>query len=345
MVAAYARVYAFQRVAGGVRNIKVEDGSVATLYSDDATASDLYASVTEQSLAIIDLENQQAIAAWGVLAEASGADPAFIGVVSSTLGGYVAIAGPVVALQTTTGGQVKTALKAHDGNVHIADKLYLGDDGLWVFDPVTKTESIRGAAFAKVRGRGFGANGDLTEWTGPNIPLAAMTKANGVRWEDTSGGAYFGGQITAGALGNGGQGTDIGVGVSREVGPFATHGNPIAVAFSYSFTRTARRTAGSPLPANPTADIRLYRKIGVGAETLVSTMNVTGVSSAVQNDINDWAVTDSMSGSQTYTDTAGGTDDRTYRVEVYSRALGALPGSQITASALSQRYGLTTSEN
>lgn len=309
-----------------LRQVKAERGVLpATAYSDDQAARALSATVTEQSLAIIDLENQQALAAWGVLAEASGADPAFIGVVSSTLGGYVAIAGPVVALQTTTGGQVKTALKAHDGNVHIADKLYLGDDGLWVFDPVTKTESIRGPGFAKVRGRGFGANGDLTEWSGPNIPIGSMTKANGVRWEDVNGNAYFGGNLSAGVLTARDRTSSLSVSASVDTGRYNSHGGAISVTVSlsggwgksyYSPTNLAAATETG------TVEVSLDRAVNGGAfidgvAIMSRAYNWTRENQGFEPGLG-FLISESggYSGSLTYTDPQQIAQDRQYRARI-----------------------------
>ena len=137
----------------GWRRLKLEPGPVCTTWSDDASTRALSASVTEQSLAIIDLENQQAIAAWRVKAEAAGGRPAIIEAVSSTLGGYIAFG---------------------------AEQIYFGDNT--VFDDATDTLqtvvglNVRVLAF----GAPFGADSNLLEWWGPaSIALGAMRPANG----------------------------------------------------------------------------------------------------------------------------------------------------------------------
>ncbi|CAM3126316.1 hypothetical protein [Brevundimonas diminuta] len=74
-----------------LRQVKAERGVLpATAYSDDQAARALSATVTEQSLAIIDLENQQAIASWRIKSEASGSKPAIIEAVSALGGSHVA---------------------------------------------------------------------------------------------------------------------------------------------------------------------------------------------------------------------------------------------------------------
>ena len=70
-----------------VWGIKVNFGAVATEFSDDYSGTALEASITEQSLAIIDLENQKSIAADEVLANALGGLPTLLRLISSSAGG------------------------------------------------------------------------------------------------------------------------------------------------------------------------------------------------------------------------------------------------------------------
>ena len=140
--------------------IKFERGSVATIYSNDASQKAISASVTEHSLAIIDLETQQALARWEVVANASGGKPARIGLTSSSLGSFVALDAPYI---------------------------FWGDNT--VFDDATDTlqttvgPNIRVLAF----GAPFGASGNLLEWWGPSsIAIGSMTTANGLNGRMTT---------------------------------------------------------------------------------------------------------------------------------------------------------------
>jgi len=316
-------------------SIKVEAGATATIYSNDGTTKSLAGSVTQQSLAIIDLENQQALAAYELLANASGGDPAYLRLVSSTAGGYAALASSVVALQTTSGGQVKTALRAFNGNVHIGDKLYLGDDGLWVFDPVTKTESIRGTGFAKVRGRGFGANGDLTEWSGPNIAIGAMTKANGVRWEDVNGNAYFGGSLSAGVLTNKASTSSLSFGATTETARFGSNGGSIKITLSLSggwAKQYWNPTSLANASENGNVVVTLYRSVNGGAFTAVATLPMTyGWTRTNQGNEPGlgWSIAEqgSYGASLTYTDPQTSTQDRQYRATITTFSPNTLPGA------------------
>ena len=134
-------------------SIKIEKGSVATIYSTDATQNEISASVTEQRLAIIDLENQQNIALFRVKTEASGSRPAII----------EAYSGLGISALAFSAGQI-----------------YLGDNT--VFDDATNTwQTIDGSTvYIRAEGAPFGAFNNLREWWGPTgIALGAMTPDNG----------------------------------------------------------------------------------------------------------------------------------------------------------------------
>ena len=113
----------------------------------------LQASVTDNTLAIVDLENQQVLAAWQKVADASGGKPARIGLVSSTLGSYVALDAPYI---------------------------FWGDNT--VFDDATDTlqTTVGGRIRVLALGAPFGNPANLVEWWGPTgIALSAMTTTNG----------------------------------------------------------------------------------------------------------------------------------------------------------------------
>ncbi|HAL07210.1 MAG TPA: hypothetical protein DCP26_07640, partial [Brevundimonas sp.] len=158
-----------------LRQAKTEAGSVCTIYSSDASVSSLSATVTEQSLAIVDLENQQSLAAWHVVAEASGGKPARIGIASSALGTYVALDAPYI---------------------------FWGDNT--VFEDATDTlqttvgENRRVLAF----GAPFGASGNLLEWWGPaTTALGTMTTGNGLNGRMTTAPYVFDNVIGGGKTG------------------------------------------------------------------------------------------------------------------------------------------------
>ena len=140
--------------------IKVNFGAVATDFSDDYSATVLEASVTEQSLAIIDLEELQALASYQLIASATGGKPARLALVSSTAGSFIALDAPYI---------------------------FWGDNT--VFDDATDTLQTTVGANRRVLAFGapFGASGDLLEWWGPSATaLSAMTTANGLNGRMTT---------------------------------------------------------------------------------------------------------------------------------------------------------------
>lgn len=144
-----------------VRQGKLEFGSLpATPYSGEASERQLAASVTEQSLAIIDLENQNALASWRVKTEATGGRPTILQLLSGSFGSSIAMT---------------------------AEQIYFGDNT--VFDDATDTIQTVWGSTRKVMAWGapFGPD-NLVEWTGPsNISLGSMTKANAGFWVDRFG--------------------------------------------------------------------------------------------------------------------------------------------------------------
>jgi len=100
-----------------LRQVKAERGALpATAYSADQAQRALSATVTEQSLAIVDLENNLAGAGFRKIAEAVGGAPTYYEFFSSNTGGYAAIAAPVVALvNTSVGGDPVVAMELVDG--------------------------------------------------------------------------------------------------------------------------------------------------------------------------------------------------------------------------------------
>ena len=112
----------------------------------------LQASVSQNSLAIIDLETGQALAKFELVAAASGGKPARFKLVSSSLGSAIALDAPFI---------------------------YFGDNT--VFDDATDTfqTTVDGVTYIQANGAGFGVGGTLRLWMGPaGIALSAMSKAN-----------------------------------------------------------------------------------------------------------------------------------------------------------------------
>lgn len=170
--------------------IKVNFGDVAADFTDDYSATVLESSVTEQSLAIIDLENQQAMAGFRKIAEATGSAPAYYEFVSSTSGGYAVIAAPVVSLvNTSPGGGILIAMEVIDGKARFTDDVLIRGDLVVlgsIDTPQLKNGSVsKGASAASTTETNVGVN----TWT--DLLQVSMTTAGGEVSID------FGAQVSA----------------------------------------------------------------------------------------------------------------------------------------------------
>lgn len=146
--------------AAAFTRIMVNSGPAPVQWSDQATGRSLSATVTEQSLAIIDLENQKALASWSIKAAASSGKPTILQLLSGSFGSSIAMT---------------------------AEQIYFGDNTVFV-DASDTIQTVWGST-RKVMAWGapFGPD-NLVEWTGPsNIALGSMTKANAGFWVDQTG--------------------------------------------------------------------------------------------------------------------------------------------------------------
>jgi len=172
-----------------------------------------------------------------------------------------------------------------------------------------------------ILGHTFGS-GNLVMWYGPNVGAANCTKANATFWLDTSGGAYFGGSLSAGALKNAVQTTTtVTVGTELINGPFNTNGNVRAVTISFArntaYVSNASGSGGfsGGVGAN-TATVAVYRRIGSAAETLWQTLNVSGGLEILNEPDAPDRANSYWSGAMTVNDTSPAADAVRYRAVI-----------------------------
>nr|WP_314432382.1 hypothetical protein [uncultured Brevundimonas sp.] len=166
--------------AAAFSRIMVNAGPSPVSWADQATARDLSASVSQQQLAIVDLETGAALAKFELVAAASGGKPARFRMVSSTLGSAIALDAPYI---------------------------YWGDNT--VFEDATDTlQTTTGSVrYITAMGAPFGPD-NLTYWVGPStVATAAASKAsaesvNG-QWRDNTGDSFFGGKTNSGPFDSG----------------------------------------------------------------------------------------------------------------------------------------------
>jgi hypothetical protein len=203
-------------------------------------------------------------------------------------------------------------------------------------------------SYMKVTGAPFGSSSQFIEWYGPYFAsLSSCTEANATYYLKTNGSAYFGGTLSAGTLTNRGETSDLSATAQITVGPFGTNGDPKVVTVSYAYSGNWTQMQGSSTGTDSgsiSATVKLYRKIGSGAETEVATLNVTG-SWSYETDSEPYPGnlyariwTQNMSGSASYTDNDASLSDRTYRAAITARSI------QFSSGNNSQRVSIVSVE-
>lgn len=340
--------------AMGARRVKLELGaSPATAYTADASVGALSSQLQITAAVAASVEGRLASTAFEVIGS-SGGDPAQLLVKTTGTNSLVQLVASALRFSNVIGGQIVDVMKLIGGSVYITGKLLLGATGQIELDPaypliLWKFGSAR-LAIGQI------PNDQLFFWFGPSVDVSQMRRNNATVYMDRNGRGHWMGAITAGTISNSIQGSNSSVPVSANLGPFATNGGPIVVNWSYSFDRSGRRWGNQTgsVSGTTSALIRLYQKIGSGAETLVDTMTANGdliatydgepVPGQPSGTVGQTFIAEYMGASKTYTDNVGGTGARTYRVEVASRSDKNISGLSPSADTLDQRYGATSSE-
>lgn len=211
--------------------------------------------------------------------------------------------------------------------------------------------------YQKVTGIGFGTSNQFLEWFGPVMAFNLCSEANAIQYLKTNGDAYFGGTLSAGILKNAATGTGLATNANVVVGPFGTNGDPILVACSYTYKTVVSKTYPSTAlgianwdadkatfgsgnnPGTSTATVAnstlaLERDIAGGGYSSVATGSTTtenrtfsGTRPVLGVDDGDAVIEQFITISFTYTDTAGGTGNRTFRATIsrgYTYGSGAI---------------------
>lgn len=185
---------------------------------------------------------------------------------------------------------------------------------------------LNNGSVMQVQGVGFGSASQFVEWFGPSLAsVDQCTELNAMAYKKIDGSAYFGGALSAGTLFSSKATSDVLPNATVTLGPFGTNGGPISIVLSATAHATYFLTGSqSPNTSFPNSGIiQLYRTIAGGSEQLVGTLNLTGSCNHNLYDAgqNRTRVVSTLGGSLTYTDTAGGTQARTYRATMISRTM------------------------
>ena len=192
--------------------------------------------------------------------------------------------------------------------------------------------TVTTGSYMKVTGAPFGSSSQFIEWYGPyQSNLANCTESNAVYYLKTNGTAYFGGALLAGVLKNSVQGTNLTDANEAILGPFSTNGGNITLTMALNFygridypgTTTGLNNYNAKTKQNPSFTVVLSRKIGGGSYSDVATYNFTGSwngEAPVPVDSAPGYYEQEGAGSGTYTDTSGGTADKTFKLRFTSWA-------------------------
>lgn len=177
-----------------------------------------------------------------------------------------------------------------------------------------------------VLGNGFGTANQFFLWFGPVMSLALMAENNATLYLKTNGDAYFGGQILQGNLSRSALNNETHPGTEALIDNVVSMGGVIRVTLQYNFY--AGGLSSSPDNSMPSADLRLMRSIGGGAEVAVFTTTVNGThgtTSSTEEGFTTYDKYQAISFLHTYEDPQQSDLPRNYRWQLLSRN-SALPG-------------------
>lgn len=229
-----------------IRQVKFEQGSVATAYSSEASAAQTFSALSTLNSQYSSITTT--VAVQGVTVSQNQ-------VAISTLNGQVATLFGRWSAVIDVGGYVSSLEANNNGSTASwkfrTDELVIEDAGNPASGFRFANGRIRvsaGGGFMKVMGDGFGSANQFIEWYGPFFSdVVNCTETNAISYAKTNGEAYFGGGLSSGVLKNEGTSTTISDTASIVVGPFSSNGGPININFSasYSFEQEANAFSAS----------------------------------------------------------------------------------------------------
>jgi len=177
-------------------------------------------------------------------------------------------------------------------------------------------------------------------WAGSG---ATMTDATATFYIKRNGNSYFGGSLSAGALKNAAQSSQIGAGAVAETGEFGTNGNPKVVVASLQYNN-AGLTTPNPGSGSCTGTVVLERSYNGGAWTQIGTGAITGQRTSVYEPSEaKWLVSIDATATFTVTDNMAGSLNFNYRVRI-TGATGAWPFT-IGSDPGTQRLSVISTES
>lgn len=231
------------------------------------------------------------------------------------------------------------------------DKIIAGTS---ISAPVINTPTIKGgniqligSNYMKIQSATpFGPH-NLVEWRGPKVagvtwnnatqsPIYTnITKSNAIEYADDNGNVYFGGTITAGTLRNALQTTLVTANPVIETGYFSSNGNVITILVSFDSSIGENNVTGGTCPVQGQPNGVLYLDKWNGSTWVQVAMQPIYGMYECNVEPGGYVASWFLSGSFTYYDTTGTTENRRYR------ARGTLNGMPLLAGTFSSLSILT----
>lgn len=316
----------------GVRQIKLERGSVATRYSDEASVTQAFSalSTVDTRFAELTIDVDAADAKAGVALTAIDRIDGDTATLYARAAVGVTVGGDGVA--RWTGLEINGTPYGTGVNIH-ADWFKISKPGGGARTEYSDgTWRVYAGSIMTVWGAGFGSAGQFVEWTGPvQASLSGCTEANATKYVKTNGDAYFGGSLSAGTLRNDITGTSPAANASALLENIGSNGNPRSVVLSYSWTLARTMTPPLPSAVSPTATIHLFRGADASG-ALIATLNVGPGDYQVEPTTGGQSqILSSMGGSLTVNDNSGGTTVSYFAVIAARNVVaGGSPSQRIT---------------
>lgn len=233
------------------------------------------------------------------------------------------------------------------GSIVTSKLAVLSSNGMTI-DMTTGRLRIDNGAFMTVYGAGFGSSSQFISWYGPTqASLSTCTETNAIRYETTTGDAYFGGSLNAGIISISYRTTDISAGAEITTPAFLTNGGTKTIVCSYVWHRDNRADAGTgSISGSGTATVVLEKSTNGSSWTQIGTFGAVGSGNVfVDGDpmVKDILVYNTA-GSTTVSDSTAATSTFYLRARLTARTLPTFSGSNQTAATITQTLSIVSTE-
>ncbi len=322
------------------------DGSVKAAIDDASTAYVNPLNAVSQRTSAIEAaygsNSSSAIFKSGAIATASGAEASY-----------------AWSLTAAAGGQSKTAGQE-------LDVVANGSILFSILRDISDYRTQEAGSYLFVWGDGFGVDGNLAYWFGPKMNIWKCSKTNAVEYRTVTGDAYFGGSLSAGILTTKAATSSTAADAMAETAVFGSNGGTITVTMSLAYsvydltnfpgTATGVSDFNAAVAQLGLVDdgkgfyeksgtdaetyVDLYRAMAGGGYSLVATTTANGSytykgEAPISGEEPGYILlTETISGSLTYTDPDKSTSNRQYKAVIRTRSAVGTAGISQTLTVI-----------